>query len=185
MEEFRSHKGQYLLDSGKLTGSFFEKTVIFLCQHDEKGAFGFVVNRPSGARLGNVVDMSLPGTLSEMELFLGGPVQTEILSYLHADTSLMQTNIVPGIEFGNSVEGLMEIASNFSPSRNLKVFGGYAGWGPGQLEAELEQGAWFLHRSSTDYLFSYPSRDLWAMILCEMGPQYRLIAQAPDNPSLN
>lgn len=181
----RSLKGAYLVDSGQLRGSFFERTVIYLAQHDPKGALGFIINRPTGTTLGAAVREDLPDPIEGMELYLGGPVQTEILSYLHADTGLIQTNILPGIEFGHSVENLLEIVSGFSAGRELKIFGGYSGWGEGQLEKELESGAWLVHQSNTDYIFSDAPDSLWPKILSDMGPEYKLLADAPNDPSLN
>lgn len=181
----QSLKGAFLLDSGKLKGSFFEKTVIYLCQHDLEGSLGFVINRPTGSTLGKVVEANLPESIKSLPLYLGGPVQTDVLSYLHADGGLIKTNIVPGIEFGNSIEGLLELVGNYSPSKEIKVFGGYSGWGSGQLEQELKSGAWFVHQSSIDSIFSIPGKDIWNHLLAEMGPEYKLISQQPDDPSLN
>lgn len=185
MKPDASLKGKFLLDSGKLAGSFFEKTVIFICQHDSNGAIGFVLNRPTGTQLGDAVEADLPDSVELLQLHLGGPVQTDVLSYLHADSSLIQTNIVPGIEFGHSVTELVELLSGFSPGRELKVFGGYSGWGEGQLDGEIESGAWFVHESSLENIFRMPANRMWSAMLSEMGPEYRLIAQAPDDPSLN
>lgn len=181
----KSLKGSFILDSGKLRGSFFEKTVIYVCQHDPEGALGFVINRPTGTTLGEAVEVEVPDSIKSLKLFLGGPVQTDILSYLHADSGLVNTNIVPGIEFGNSIEELLELIHSFSPSKEIKVFGGYSGWGGGQLEQELKSGAWFVHKSSFDSIFSIPANDLWDHLLSEMGPEYKLISQQPDDPSLN
>lgn len=185
MNPHQSFKGYYLLDSGRLGGSFFEKAVIFLCQHDADGAFGFIVNRPSGSVLSQVMDTDLTPHTANMDLFVGGPVQPEVFSFLHADSSLIQSNIVPGIEFSHSLETLTDILGAFSAGAQVRAFGGYSGWGRGQLEQELEQGSWLLHQSSTEHIFSKSPSDVWAAILSEMGPRYRLLADFPDDPSRN
>lgn len=185
MEEIQTYKGYYLLDSGKLRGSFFEKSVIFLCHHDTSGAFGFIVNRPAGTSLGKVVKMDLPPSLGDADLYIGGPVQNDVLCYLHADPGLIQTNAVPGIEYGNSIEALLGVATGFSAGKELKVLAGYSGWAGGQLEKEIASGSWFVFKSSLDYIFDSPANRVWQSLLSEMGPEYRLIAEAPENPSLN
>ncbi|MGH7981486.1 MAG: YqgE/AlgH family protein, partial [Limisphaerales bacterium] len=78
-------KGQLLLDSGQLIGSFFQRTVILVCQHDPEGAFGLVLNRATGSKVGDVIVADLPDALKDSQLFLGGPVQPGALSFLHSD----------------------------------------------------------------------------------------------------
>src|SRR5438270_11695301 len=78
-------KGQLLLDSGQLHGSFFQRTVVLICQHDGEGAFGLVLNRSTGSNAGEMIVADLPETLKACPLFLGGPVQPSALSYLHSD----------------------------------------------------------------------------------------------------
>ena len=72
-------KGQLLLDSGQLRGSFFQRTVVLICEHNAEGAFGLVLNRSSGSKIGEMVVADLPETLKEYPLYLGGPVQTTAL----------------------------------------------------------------------------------------------------------
>ncbi|HEY3932548.1 MAG TPA: YqgE/AlgH family protein, partial [Verrucomicrobiae bacterium] len=78
-------KGKLLLDSGDLGGSFFQHTVILVCEHNSDGAFGLVLNRALGKTVGEMIVADLPDTLKESPLFLGGPVQPAALSFLHTD----------------------------------------------------------------------------------------------------
>src|SRR5437868_10277079 len=97
-EEDKFLKGQLLLDSGQLSGSFFQRSVVLICQHDAEGAFGLVLNRDSGNKLGEMVVAELPEQVQDNPLFLGGPVQLSALSYLYSDIYLPEASIMPNLE---------------------------------------------------------------------------------------
>jgi putative transcriptional regulator len=178
-------KGQLLLDSGQLAGSFFQRTVILICQHDAEGAFGLVLNRNTGKDVGEVVVADLPDSLKACPLFLGGPVQPSALSFLYTDTFIPDANVLPNLSLGHSLDSLVEIGESFSSSRRIKLFAGYAGWSPGQLEDELRRHAWVTHPASIDLVFDSQIADLWQKILRTKGWKYRLLAQMPEDPSVN
>jgi putative transcriptional regulator len=184
-EEFRSLKGQLLLDSGQLRGSFFHRSVVLVCHHDSDGAFGLVLSQPTKNKVGDVVVADMPATLKEELLFIGGPVQTNALTYLHTDSYLPEGNVIPNLSMGHSLDDLQEISENFSPTKQIRCFAGYAGWGGGQLESEMERKAWVLHPASLDLVFSNRPRDLWKGILKGKGWQYRLLADSPEDISFN
>jgi putative transcriptional regulator len=178
-------RGQLLLDSGQLSGSFFQRTVVLVCQHDAEGAFGLVLNRDSGNKLGEMVVADLPDTLKEEELYLGGPVQLSALSYLHSDSFLPEANVIPNLDLGHSLDSLVEIGESFSPGKKVKLFAGYAGWSPGQLEEEMKRKAWLVHPATVDLVFDTEPEDLWQSVLRQKGGMYRLLAQMPEDVSLN
>src|SRR5271170_3486107 len=126
-------KGKLLLDGGDLVGSFFHRSVVLICEHNTEGAFGLVLNRSAGSKIGEVIVADLPDTLKESPLFLGGPVQPNALSFLHADNFIPDANVFPNLDLGHSLDDLMEIGESFSPEKKVKMFAGYAGWSPGQL----------------------------------------------------
>ncbi|HWX20802.1 MAG TPA: YqgE/AlgH family protein [Candidatus Binatia bacterium] len=178
-------KGQLLLDSGQLRGSFFQRTVVLICQHDGEGAFGLVLNRATGNHAGETIVADLPETLKACPLFLGGPVQPSALSFLHTDAFVPDANVLPNLSLGHSLDTLIEIGESFSPTRKIKMFAGYAGWSPGQLEDEMKRKAWLTHPASLELVFDTSPEQLWQKILREKGWQYRLLAQMPEDPSLN
>src|SRR6478672_7641102 len=90
-------KGQLLLDSGQLRGSFFQRTVVLICQHDAEGAFGLVLNRGTGSKVSDVIVADLPERLKTCPVFLGGPVQPSALSYLHSDQFLPDGDVMPNL----------------------------------------------------------------------------------------
>ena len=178
-------KGQLLLDSGQLGGSFFQRTVVLICQHDAEGAFGLVLNRSTGTKVGDMIVADLPDCLRGFPLYLGGPVQPSALSYLHSDSFLPEANVLPNLNLGHSLDALVELGESFAPARKLKLFAGYAGWSPGQLEGEMKRKAWLRFPASLELVFETPPDQLWSSILRQMGPKYRLLSQMPEDPSLN
>src|ERR1700722_1587482 len=173
-------KGQLLLDSGQLGGSFFQRTVILVCQHDGEGAFGLVLNRSSGNKLGDMVVADLPEQLRDQTLFLGGPVQLSALSFLHSDNFLPEASVMPNLELGHSLDALVDLGESFSATKKIRTFAGYAGWSPGQLEDAMKRHAWLTHPASLDLVFGATDK-LWQSILREKGPKYRLIADMPED----
>jgi putative transcriptional regulator len=181
----KSLKGQLLLDNGRLAGSFFHHTVILVCQHDTDGAFGLVLNRGTGNKIGEALVANVPAGLKEQPLFLGGPVQPQALSFLHSDSFLPDANVMPNLQLEHSLDTLIELSDAFSPTQQLKVFAGYAGWSPGQLDAEMKRDTWLIHPASVELVFYPKPQDLWKIILSEKGWKFRLISEAPDDLSWN
>ena len=178
-------RGKLLLDSGQLRGSFFQRSVILICQHDAQGAFGLVLNRSTGSSVGEMIDVELPDTLKEHVLFVGGPVQPSALSYLHTDSFIPDANVLPNLSLGHSVETLLEIGGSFSATRKVRLFAGYAGWSPGQLEQEMERKAWLIHPASLQLVFETDPVQLWQTVLRKKGWKYKLLSQMPEDLSLN
>jgi putative transcriptional regulator len=184
-EAGQSLKGQFILDNGRLRGTFFHRTVILLCQHDAEGAFGLVINRSTGSKVGQALTSNLPATLKELPLFLGGPVQPQALSYLHSDAFLPDANVISNLNVDHSLDSLVEVAESYSATLKLKVFAGYAGWSPGQLDDEMKRNTWLVHPASLDLVFHPSPEGLWQMILRQKGWKHRLIAEQPEDLSWN
>jgi putative transcriptional regulator len=180
-----SLRGQLLLDGGKLRGSFFNRTVVLICQPDEDGAVGLVLNRSTDKNVGEAIVADIPTALGEQPLFLGGPVQPGALSYLHTDSLLLNANVISNLSFGHSLDSLVEIGDSYSATNKVRIFAGYSGWSPGQLEEEMKREAWLTHPATVDLVFNTEPGTLWKAILQQKGWQYRLLAEAPDDPSLN
>jgi putative transcriptional regulator len=178
-------KGQLLLDSGQLAGSFFARTVILVCQHDAEGAFGLVLNRATGNKVGEAIVADLPDALKELPLYLGGPVQPTAMSFLLSDTFIPDANVLPNLSLGHSLDALVEIGESFSPEKKIRMFAGYAGWAGGQLEDEMERKAWLTHPASLELVFGTEPAKLWPLLMRQKGWRSQLLAQTPDDPSLN
>lgn len=183
---FKSLKGQLLLDGGNLFGSYFHRTVVLVCHHDEDGAFGLVLNRSANTKVGDVIVANMPESIKQQELFVGGPVQPSALSYLHT-TDLMERDhiIIPNLTVGHSLDELLEIGEKEPTSKKLRIFAGYAGWSPGQLDDEMRRKAWLTHPATLDLVFTEEPENLWKKIIRLKGWKYRLIAEAPEDLSWN
>ena len=178
-------KGQLLLDAGELAGSFFARTVVLICQHDAEGAFGLVINRATDKKFSEVITADLPDTLKDQPLFAGGPVQPTAMSYLHSDAFLPDANVMTGLSLGHSLDDLVELGGGYSSTRRLKTFAGYAGWSPGQLEGEMKRNSWLTHPATLDLVFDPEPESLWKKILRTKGWKYQILADAPEDPSVN
>jgi len=181
----KNFKGQLLLDGGKLSGSFFHRSVVLICEHNAEGALGLVLNRNSGNKVGEMIVADLPEELKEQPLFLGGPVQANALSFLHSDAFIPNANVMTNLSVGHSLDSLVDIGESFSSTQKIKVFAGFSGWSPGQLETEMKNGAWLTHPASLDLVFKIEPAKLWKTILDKKGWQYRLTAQSPEDLSRN
>src|SRR5271156_2791438 len=174
-------QGQFLLDSGQLGGSFFQRTVVLICKHDAEGAFGLVLNRSLGKTVGEMIIADLPDTLKESPLYLGGPVQPGALSYLHTDSFIPDADVMPNLALGHSLDDLLEIGESFSTAKKVRMFAGYAGWSPGQLENEMKRKSWLTYPASLELVFETPPEQLWQKILKSKGGwKNKLLSQMPD-----
>ncbi len=143
----------------------FCRTVVLLVHHDEDGTVGLVLNRPADVRaedLCETLGVSWRGA-RELGVHWGGPVQPETGWVVTGDDALARvagvTRVEAGIHFAGSLEALRIVAAQ--PPERLRIFLGYAGWGPGQLETELIQGAWVLAPLSHPAVFDVSSDQLW------------------------
>lgn len=178
-------KGQLLLDSGRLQGSFFQRTVVLICQHDAEGAFGLVLNRPTGSNAAETVLTEVPENLKSAPVYLGGPVQPGALSYLLTDSFVPDANVLPNLTLGHSLDTLLELTREYSPTQQIKLFAGYSGWSPGQLEDEMKREAWLTHPASLELVFETAPEQLWKTVLGRKGWEYKLLSQMPEDLSAN
>ncbi len=184
-EKSKFVQGQLLLDSGQLQG-FFQHTVVLVCQHSVEGAFGLVLNRNTGRKVGEMIVADLPDLLKESPLYLGGPVQPTALSFLHSDAFIPGANVMPNLGLGHLLDELVDIGESFSPTKKVRLFAGYAGWSGGQLEDEMRRKAWLTFPASLELVFDTPPEKLWAAVLTRKGGwRNKLRAQTPEDLSWN
>jgi putative transcriptional regulator len=181
----KSLKGQLLLDGGKLHGSFFHRSVVLICQHDEEGAFGLILNRSSENKVGQALVANVSDTIKEQPLFVGGPVQPGTLSFLHSDDFLPEANVMLNLNLGHGVDVLTDLSESCSSTQKLKLFAGYSGWTAGQLDQEMARKDWLTYPASLDLVFFAESGQLWKEILRRKDDKSRLLAESPDDLSWN
>jgi putative transcriptional regulator len=182
MEE--SLSGQLLLASPALLDPNFRRTVVLVGAHSEDGAMGVVLNRPSDVTVGEAVPQLQPAVDEEAPVYVGGPVQPSsiVLVAEFMDPSVAGLLVLGRIGFPAPEAGIEELAE---ATARRRVFAGYAGWGEGQLDAELEQGDWIAHPAQPDDVFTESPEELWRAILERKGGSYALLARMPADPSVN
>jgi len=179
-------RGDLLISEPYLPDPNFERTVIFICEHDENGTIGFVLNKPASVGLAEVMD-----NLSEAEnkLYVGGPVQQDTLHFIHRTGQLEDKAqlIKDGIYWGGDYEKLASLANRRQlPEDEIRFFIGYSGWSEGQLLNELKEKSWIVFKGDTaDMIFNTPVEQLWKRVLEEMGGKFKLISNYPIDPRLN
>ena len=176
--------GQLLLASPTLSDPNFARTVVLIGAHSEEGAMGVILNRPSAITVGEAVPQ-LDAALDVGDpVFKGGPVQPESLVLLaeFTDPTPAGLLVLGRIGFPAPDADLDELAEATARGR---VFAGYAGWGEGQLDAELDQGDWIVQAAEPEDVFSEAPEELWSRVLTRKGGSYALIARMPMDPSVN
>ena len=167
----------FLLSMPQMADPNFARTVVLLCKHNDEGAFGLVVNRPLVTTGTVIVNLDPPiETERELEIWIGGPVEPQSSWMLVGDTSeeeAAQTgqrgmHICEGLYLSTSPERLSRLLAPSPPPRTRLIVG-YSGWGPGQLEAELEESSWLLSDVSTDLIFSTPPEKMWEAAIRRLG----------------
>ncbi|MQA28256.1 MAG: hypothetical protein GEU82_00245 [Luteitalea sp.] len=164
----------FLLSMPQLMDPNFSRTVVLLCRHSEEGAFGLVVNRPLTTSGRVVVNLDPPvSTDRELNLWVGGPVEPE-RSWMLAGGDIVQAGKVDGMPIAEGLvlttsPGLLRRLLEPDPPADARLMVGYSGWGPGQLEAELEGSAWLMSDVDPALIFQTPADRMWEMAIRRLG----------------
>jgi putative transcriptional regulator len=176
--------GQLLLASPALQDPNFMRTVVLVSLHSDEGAMGLVLNRPSAVTVSEAVPQLEQAVSDAERVYVGGPVQPTSVVFLveFLDPAPAGLLVLGRIGFpapDAAIEELVEVAGRG------RVFAGYAGWGEGQLDAEIAQGDWIAHAALPEDVFTDFPEDLWSAVLTRKGGSYALIARMPPDPSVN
>jgi putative transcriptional regulator len=184
MAAMESVKGQLLIAGPALWDTNFRRTVVLIGDHDPNGALGVILNRPSGATVGEAVPALSSLVGPEEPLFLGGPVQPESAVILGDFTDPQRAGLIAFGSVGFLIGDVgVEDAVNL---RAARVFAGYAGWGPGQLELEMEEEqAWIPERATPGDVFGTDPGRLWDRVVQRKGKEFAFLRTMPFDPSLN
>jgi len=178
-----SLRGKLLIASPALEDPNFDRTVVLITEHGEEGAMGIVLNRPSESEVAAVIP-ELEAIAGEEPIFVGGPVQPEALVVLgeFSDPDAAAWIVVAGVGLVSAQTDLEELPESV---RRGRVYAGFSGWGPGQLEDEIEEEAWIVEAPMPAELFPEDPDTLWSDVLDRMGGEYAIVARMPEDPSLN
>jgi len=177
-----SLQGQLLISSPALVDPNFRRTVVLITHHDEDGAMGLVLTRPSEVLVADAVPelADLPGAGGVVHV--GGPVQPEAIMALAEfdDPDDAVAAVVGSVGFVSAEAAVEELSI-----RRIRVFAGYSGWGAGQLEAELDEPSWIVADAEPGDPFADDPDELWRTVLHRKGGRFALIAAMPFDPRLN
>ena len=178
-----SLQGQLLVASPALLDPNFRRTVVLVTEHTDEGAAGLVLNRPSPVSVSDVVPQLEPLAEDEEEVWLGGPVQPNAVLVLgeFVDPDEAAVPLFGSLGF----PALDDPADVVPVTTRRRIFAGYAGWGAGQLEGELEREDWILEPALNDDAFTDDPDRLWADVLRRKGGIYELLSRIPEDPSVN
>jgi putative transcriptional regulator len=179
-----SLRGQLLVASPALHDPNFRRSVVLLAEHGEAGAMGVVLNRPSDALAAEAVpllaDLVEPGSV----VYVGGPVEPQAVVVLAEfdDPEEAGALVLGGVGF---LRADMDPELVAGSTRRARLYAGYAGWSPGQLESELEEESWILDEARPEDVFGADPAELWSAVLRRKGGRFALVATMPPDPSLN
>jgi putative transcriptional regulator len=182
----QSLSGFFLVASPHLADTNFYRSVVLMIQHNEQGAFGVVLNRPSTNTVADLWKLIAQDACDNREpVYVGGPVAGPLVA-IHGDAARSELEITPGVFFASQKDTIVEIVTR--PEGPFRLFVGYAGWGGGQLEGELEAGGWLSEKATAADVFS-DAADLWNRVARRIGLEILMPAIkrpiVPDDPSMN
>jgi putative transcriptional regulator len=174
-------RGKLLLADPSLRDGIFNRSVILLAEHhSDEGAFGLILNHPTGKIVGDLLDVEEFAPLRQLAVHDGGPVARDQLTF-----SSFWWSQKSGLRWALRISADDAVAHARRPGRIVRAFVGYSGWTPGQLENELRRSSWIPTRPRPDLLGYEHDRSLWAELLRQLSPLHQILAEAPDDPSLN
>ncbi len=178
-------KGILLIANPFLKDPNFSRTVIFLCEHQKEGSFGFVLNKlfPKALNelLPDLVDVNFP-------VYQGGPVQGDTLHFLHQYPDLISggEEVSRGIFWGGNFESLLiHLKNNEIRPEKIRFFIGYSGWTEGQLDFEMKEESWVTATSTRKLIFGTKPEEVWKDSLKHLGGDYKMMINFPLDPQLN
>lgn len=179
-------EGQALVASPYLADRNFLRSVVYIVKHDEEGAYGLILNRPTDVTVGELLQQVLESDVENEEpIYHGGPVEGPVL-VMHEQVVEGAEPVEPGVYLSSDQEDIADICVH--PTGRFRVFNGYAGWAPDQLDNELKQGGWLVWKISKEDLFA-PADEIWETAIRQIGRE--ILAEGiapgriPEDPSYN
>lgn len=182
-----SLRGHLLLAAPSLFDPNFRRTVVLITEHTDDGAMGLVLNRAAEVTVADAVpDLSMYAAEFDEPLYVGGPVQTNsVIVVAEFDDPELSADVFMEGDIGFVPANADDHELLAATCRRTRVFAGHSGWGPGQLEAEMEEKAWIVEPAIREDLFETRPDELWSAVMRRKGGQFRLISTMPEDPALN
>jgi putative transcriptional regulator len=177
--------GILLISDPFLKDPNFMRTVVFLCEHQQQGSFGFVLNR----KYENTIDELIPELEGhQIPLYYGGPVQMDTIHFLHqyAEDIPGGQVVMKGIYWGGDFDKVIEMIKNNEINEDkIRFFIGYSGWSDGQLHTELADKSWLTVKATRKLVFHRDYKEIWKDSLKRLGGEYEIMINFPIDPQLN
>ena len=190
-EDFKNknyEKGSLLIANPVLPDPNFSRTVILLCDHDEQGSFGLVINRSTQLKAPDLfLNINILKSYNE-KIYLGGPVSQSMVFFLCRSPSAAGKldEVCSGVYLGSNLETLESLyASLENPEQDIRFYLGYSGWSGGQLAEEMEQNSWLVQRANEQFIFLDSESSIWPKAVNSLGEKYQYLTKAPVNPQWN
>ena len=190
-EDFKNknyEKGSLLIANPVLPDPNFSRTVILLCDHDEQGSFGLVINRSTQLKAPDLfLNINILKSYNE-KIYLGGPVSQSMVFFLCRSPSAAGKldEVCSGVYLGSNLETLESLyASLENPEQDIRFYLGYSGWSDGQLAEEMEQNSWLVQRANEQFIFLDSESSIWPKAVNSLGEKYQYLTKAPVNPQWN
>ena len=178
-------KGRVLISEPFMADEHFKRSVVYLCEHNEDGSFGFVMNSFLDVSLSELVEDIVN---EEFKVSFGGPISPDNLFYVHTLKNELEGSyeVTAGLCTGGKFEDLIPlINSGVITPNQIRFFLGYSGWEAGQLDTELYLNSWIVGKTTLNRVLNTHNKHLWKKILDEMGGKFKMISNFPEDPSLN
>jgi putative transcriptional regulator len=178
-------RGTLLLAEPFMYDPHFKRAVVLMCEHHPQGSLGFVLNKPTDLTVNEVMADFPP---FDAKIYYGGPVSTDRLHFFHSLGDLINDSlqISAGVYWGGDFNELQFLIKNeMVLPEHVRFFVGHAGWSPGQLVEELEDGAWLTAEMHANYAFKTEPNNLWKQAMGNKGDSFGILADMPDEPILN
>ncbi len=178
-------KGRILIAEPFMKDPYFKRSVVLLADHDEKGSFGFILNK--------TIELELNSALLDFPhyddaLYMGGPVGTDQLFYIHTlgDRIPNSVEVTKGLWWGGDFKKIKNlIKKQEAESGQIRFFIGYAGWEASQLDKEMKEHSWIVAMPEVEVIMNSAADDLWPKVIKSLGGEYRMMANYPEDPQLN
>ncbi|MGD0754537.1 MAG: YqgE/AlgH family protein [Bacteroidales bacterium] len=178
-------KGKILISEPFLPDTFFNRSIVYLTDHNAQGSVGFILNK----KLDLLVSAAIEGFEDWDEILsMGGPVAPDTLHYLHnlGDLIPKSVHIEGNIFWGGDIDSIRELIKTGRINRSqIRFFLGYSGWSAGQLERELKENSWVIAKVNSSIVLNNRSDDIWKKVLRSFKNKYRMWADFPDSPEMN
>jgi len=177
-------QGRILISEPMINDTYFRRSVVLITKHNTDGSTGVVLNKPIDLPINEIID-NFP--VFESKIFIGGPVGKDTIHFLHTLGNLIPNtkHIIDNIYWGGDFNHLKElIKNNLVEANQVLFFMGYAGWDKDQLQEEIDNNSWLVSDVDSEYIINHGD-NIWEELLFNLGKEYKVWANMPQNPTMN